>query len=69
MSLKAAPKTGNALFGGAFCARGMSEGYTRRTLSTNQHDTKTTQNANTSWQLPALSFARDDASMLDVLRP
>src|SRR5262249_60803911 len=36
--------------------RGMSTGTTRRTLSENEHDTKTTNKANGSSRLPAFSF-------------
>src|SRR5262249_31786260 len=41
--------------------RGMSTGTTRRTLSENEHDTKTTNKANGSSRLPAFSFRCRDA--------
>jgi hypothetical protein len=45
-----------ALSGRASCVRGMSTGRSRRTLSNNEHDTKTTDKANESSCLPAFSF-------------
>ena len=45
-----------ALFSRASCVRGMSAGLARRTLSTEEHDTKTTNKANESSRLPAFSF-------------